>query len=61
MSEATGNLGDTLASVAVVGVMADTLPPIAALLTIIWLLIRMYEWTRYRVFGLRDKQGEVFK
>lgn len=56
-----GDVGDAVASLAIIGVVANALPPIAAALTILWLIIRMYEWVRYRVFGLRDRQGEVFK
>lgn len=32
---------------------AELLPPVAALLAIIWSTIRIYEWARVRIFGRR--------
>ena len=61
MSDVNGNIGDTVASVAVLATVTELLPPIAAALSIIWLVIRLYEWVRYRIFGFRDDKGETFK
>ena len=49
-----GNTGDTISAVLVIGVVGNILPPIAAALAIIWTLIRIYEWFRMRILGLRD-------
>ena len=44
---------DSVSLVTLFGAMADLLPPVAALLTIVWVLIRIYEtetvqWLLYR-------------
>lgn len=51
--------GDAVSIAVVVGAVSELLPPVAALLAIIWTLIRIYEWVRFRVFGV--KSSEVFK
>tara|TARA_Y100000114_G_scaffold22612_1_gene18343 strand:- start:289 stop:477 length:189 start_codon:yes stop_codon:yes gene_type:complete len=33
------------------GAFAEVLPAIAALFALIWTLVRVYEWARYRFFG----------
>ena len=52
------NLGDMLAGTTVLATVANFLPPIAAALAIVWTLIRIYEWYRFRILG---KTGDVFK
>jgi hypothetical protein len=42
---------DYASIVAVVGVLADVLPHVAALLTVIWLGLRIYEHLRWIVRG----------
>ncbi len=43
---------DVVAGLVVVGALAKWLPPIAAFLSIVWLLIRIYEWARVAVWRL---------
>ncbi len=40
------DVADVTAGVVVVGSLAQWLPPIAAFLSIIWLVIRIYEYAR---------------
>lgn len=56
MSAPAGDLGDTLAGIAVIGTVSEILPPIAALFAIIWTGIRMYEWVRFRILGLSNEE-----
>ena len=42
-TESTKTLVDGLSVVTVVGTLGDVLPPLAALFTVIWTLIRIYE------------------
>lgn len=45
-------LGDAVSIVTVLGALATVLPPIAALFTIVWTLIRIYETeTAKRILG----------
>lgn len=50
--------GDAASLVVVLGAVSNILPPIAAALAIIWTLIRIYEWVRFRIFRASD---EAFK
>lgn len=43
---------DAASLLVVVGAVSEILPPIAAGLAIIWTLIRIYEWFRFRVLGI---------
>lgn len=43
------NAGDVLSGVLVVSTLTQWLPPVAALLTIIWTLMRIYDWIRNKV------------
>jgi hypothetical protein len=43
LSESTKHVGDALSVVTVVGTLMQYLPAVAALLTIIWTLIRIWE------------------
>ena len=42
---------DAIALASVIAVWAEWLPEVAALLAIIWGIIRIYEWARVRIFG----------
>lgn len=42
-TESTKTLVDGLSVVTVVGTLGDVLPPLAALFTVVWTLIRIYE------------------
>jgi glycerol-3-phosphate acyltransferase PlsY len=53
------NIMDTAAVAAAIGSISNVLPPIAALLAIIWTAIRIYEWVRFRILKQSDK--ELFK
>lgn len=55
-SHETGkHLADAVSVAAVVGALAEYLPPIAALLTIVWTLIRIYETdTVQRLIGRKQ-------
>jgi hypothetical protein len=55
MSETTGDLGDAVAGLAVLGTVSELLPPVAALLAILWTAIRIYEWFCFRILGRQDK------
>lgn len=51
-TESTKTLVDGLSVVTVVGTLGDLLPPMAALFTIIWTVIRIYETkTVQRILG----------
>jgi len=55
MSEGTKTVVDTVSVVTVVGTLADVLPAIAALFTIVWTCIRIYETeTVQRWLGKKD-------
>lgn len=60
VSEPTKHLADAGAAVIAVGTLAQLLPSIAALLTIVWLAIRIWESDTVRgltgrpLLGLRD-------
>ena len=42
-TESTKTLVDGLSVVTVVGTLGDVLPPLAALFTVVWTIIRIYE------------------
>ena len=46
INEHTKHLVDTVSGITVLGTIMKFLPAIAALLSIIWYLIRIYEWAR---------------
>jgi hypothetical protein len=48
-------VGDVISYTVVVGTLMDVLPPIAAILTIIWTLINIYESKTFgRLIGRKD-------
>lgn len=57
MDEHTKTLVDTASVATVVGTLAGILPAIAALFTIVWTAIRIYESRTVQDFFKRDKDG----
>lgn len=57
MDESTKNLVDTASVATVVGTLAGILPAIAALFTIVWTAIRIYESRTVQDFLKRRKGG----
>lgn len=57
MDESTKNLVDTASVATVVGTLAGILPAIAALFTIVWTCIRIYESRTVQDFLKRRKGG----
>ena len=56
LSEPTKHIGDAVSVVVAVATIAKWLPEVAALLTIIWTLIRIYETKSVqRLLGKRDE------
>jgi hypothetical protein len=59
MDEASKHLMDAFSVVTVLGTLADMLPSIAALFTIIWTGIRIYETkTIQKLVGKKDAEHE---
>lgn len=57
-SEATKHIIDGVSALTVLGTLAQVLPPLAALFTIIWTLIRIYETrTVQKWLGKNETQG----
>ena len=56
MKDQAGNLGDAAALLTVLGTVGELLPPIAAILAIIWTAIRIYEYVRVKL-GYSDVWG----
>lgn len=57
MDETTKNLMDTASVATVVGTLAGILPAIAALFTIVWTSIRIYESRTMQQYLKRRKGG----
>jgi len=57
MDEHTKTLVDTASVATVVGTLAGILPAIAALFTIVWTAIRIYESKTVQDFLKRDEDG----
>lgn len=57
MDEPTKNLVDIASVATVVGTLAGILPAIAAIFTIVWTAIRIYESRTVQNFLKRDKGG----
>ena len=55
------DMGDLAAGAGAIGSVLGWLPEIAALLAIIWTLIRIYEWARVRIFKIDASERETFK
>jgi len=59
MAETTKQVVDAVSVFTVIGSLSELLPPIAALLTIIWTVIRIYETDSMKRLVGRDKgEGE---
>ena len=59
MAETTKQVVDAVSVFTVIGSLSEVLPPIAALLTIIWTVIRIYETDSMKRLVGRDKgEGE---
>jgi hypothetical protein len=57
ISEGTKHIIDATSILTVFGTLAQVLPPIAALLTIIWTLIRIYESTTVQKWIGNEPKG----
>lgn len=58
MNETAKHVVDVLSITVVLGTIADMLPAVAALFTIIWTALRIYETkTVGRLIGRRDDEG----
>jgi hypothetical protein len=60
ISEPVKRLGDGGSALIVIGTFADYLPKIAALLTVVWLLIRIWESDTVRAVTGRSILGKRF-
>jgi hypothetical protein len=49
---------DTISIVTVIGTLMDILPPVAALLTIVWTCINIYESVTFQKFLSRFKKAK---
>jgi len=49
---------DTISVVTVIGTLMDILPPVAALLTIVWTCINIYESVTFQKFVARFKKED---
>lgn len=49
METVEANTGDALSILAVIGVLSEWLPNAAALAALIWTLIRIYEYVRFKL------------
>jgi hypothetical protein len=50
-TETVKHTGDGLAAFVTIASVVEWLPPLAALLTIIWTALRIYEWVEGRIKG----------
>ena len=56
-TEGTKHVIDSISVLTVVGTLADILPPIAALVTIVWTGIRIYETETVQSFMKKNKDA----
>jgi hypothetical protein len=56
-TEGTKHVIDSISVLTVVGTLADILPPIAALVTIVWTGIRIYETETVQSFIKKNKDA----
>ena len=47
------HIADGVAAVAAFGTLVQFLPPLASLLTVIWMSLRIYDWLEARFLGER--------
>lgn len=57
LSENIRDIGDVMAGATAFGTVINALPEIAAVLAIIWTMIRIYEWARIRIFRIKEEPG----
>ena len=57
-SESTKHVVDGLSLITVVGTLADVLPAVAALFTVVWTAIRMYESDTVQGLLAKFKKGD---
>lgn len=53
MGDNVKHIADGVAAVAAFGTLVQFLPPLASLLTIIWMSLRIYDWLEARFLGER--------
>lgn len=53
LGENVKHIADGVAAVAAFGTLVQFLPPLASLLTIIWMALRIYDWLEARFLGER--------
>lgn len=58
MNESAKDIGDLIAGGTAIGAWVSLLPELAALFTLIWTGIRIYEWARVRVLKASEKSLE---
>lgn len=56
-TEGTKHVIDSISVLTVVGTLADVLPPIAALITIVWTCIRIYETATVQALIKKNKDA----
>ncbi len=57
MNETTKTVIDGASVITALGTFTSLLPELAALLAVIWTLIRIYEWARVRIFKKPPTDG----
>jgi hypothetical protein len=53
LGENVKHIADGIAAVAAFGTLLQFLPPLASLLTIVWMTLRIYDWVEARFSGER--------
>lgn len=53
MGDNVKHIADGAAALAAFGALAQLLPPLASLLTIVWMTLRIYDWVEARLSGER--------
>ncbi|MBD3754233.1 MAG: hypothetical protein IE937_01160 [Gammaproteobacteria bacterium] len=54
----TKDVMDVAAASTAVASTFNWMPKLAAFLAVVWTLIRIYEWARFRIFGITDDKGQ---
>lgn len=58
LSDTIKNVVDTLSTITVIGALTQWLPPIASLLSIIWMSLRIWEMVRGKPLGERRREKQ---
>ena len=53
LGENVKHIADGIAAAAAFGTLLQFLPPLASLLTIVWMTLRIYDWVEARFLGER--------